>query len=204
MRIKLFTFIFLAIAACQTKPEGPKHIIYGLLEPAQDSLGVELDLTQFQTLRALVEQAGAIPCQDSLPKIVIRKADTVKSVYLQNPCMKNLGCVLISRKNLVTIRNGFIYRYAHAPCPLDSLEPLLSRNFANYGEDRDLSDIPARLIIDITSDSVGLEQLPELLDRITIIYEQAIRADDTTANLNVRLMQPPPPPPPPPPNRSWN
>ena len=212
MNDKLLIFALMAAIGCQScqlAPEAPAHQIYGLVAPAQDSLGVEIDLAQFRDLSAVAQRAEAISCNDSLPKIVLRGKEAIKSIYLYSLCWEqHFGCGDgLWRRNLFSIQNGLIYKSDAAPRPLDSLQALLAQDFGNYGEDPMLSERPRKLLIHITYDSAGVDVLPSLLARITEAYEQAVRSDDTTANLNVQLMPPlppPPPPPPPPPVRYWN
>jgi hypothetical protein len=161
-----------------------------------DSLGVELKLNQFKNWNKLINQTEIISCNDSLPKITLRTDNEIKTIYLQNPCWKNFGCILIKQRNIIQIHNDTINKYDDF-YPLDSLESVLKRDVENNGKNFDLSDSPEKLLIDISYDKNGIENLPKFLLKLTQTYEKITNNTDINIWLSKRFGDFPIPPPPP-------
>ncbi len=136
--------------------------IYGKRKTNSDSLGVELELNRFKNWKDVLDRTESIVCNDSLPKITLRTHKKLKTVYFQNPCSKNFGCILIKQKNVIEIHNDTINKSAEHFYPLDSLESVLKKDIENKGKNPRLSDNPEKLLIYVSyNDKNGFEKLPK-------------------------------------------
>ncbi len=170
--------MILTILGCQNDyPKEPKliHKEYGKWDASYDSLGVELELSQFKNFEDLLKRTEIIDCNDSVPKIILKTDLELKTIYFRSPCM-NVGCydkrnVIIIHDDTISIPNEFYY-------PMDSLEDLLKRNIENNGKNEYLSVSPNKLVIFISYNNDGLEKLPITLYKIVQAYEKITNKTD--------------------------
>ncbi len=199
--IKILSLILLisAIFGCQNverKPLKKNEKNFGLFQNEDDSISVELKLSEFNSWNELLKRTEQIVCNDSLPKITIENDNLTKRVYLRNPCWEGFACLLIKQKNVIQIHNDTINKADKVFYPLDSLAQVLKRDIENDGKNPGLSDNPEKLLIHISYDKNGLKKLPNTLNRLTKAFEQATDRKDLKVWLNEKINIYPPPPPP--------
>ena len=147
------------------------HKKYGKWEYISDSLSVELQIENFKNYKELVERVERIKCNDSFPKLVLRKGDEIKSIYFQNFCYENYRCVLIKQRNTIQIykdsiiKNDLFY-------PMDSLVSILKKDLENFGKVESLCDNPEKLFIYISLNKNWSEKLPYAIDKLTEAYDE--------------------------------
>jgi len=169
---------------------------YGKKYTENKSISVELALEDFEDWRSLLRRTHRIACNDSLPKITLKTDAEIKTVYLHNPCWEGIGCLLIKEKNTIKIHNDSIGKFYEDLYPLDSLFPILKRDLENNGKDQSLSDSPDQLLIYVSYDKNGFENLPETLDKLTGAYKLISNNTDINIWLDQKVDIVPPPPPP--------
>lgn len=194
------SFLIIAISLlirCQNSERSkPKlSVEYGKEKNQNDSLGVELRLNSFKNFRELVSRTNKIVCNDSLPKITLTSEKKLKTIYFQNPCWENYGCILIKQKNTIEIHNDTISKAWETYYSIDSLENVLRRDIENYGKNPMLADNPKKLLIYLSYDFKGLERLPKTLDLIIESYSKITNSTDINIWLQEKHEIPPPPPP---------
>jgi hypothetical protein len=196
IKISSLIILILVLFGCQNAEQKIIKIIekdFGLYE--NDSIAIELKLTEFQNWKELLERTEQIVCNDSLPKITIENDSLIKRIYLRNPCWEGLACILIKQKNTIEIHNDTINKADEIFYPLDSLPNIVRRDIENNGKNTRLSDSPEKLLIYISYGNGGIENLPKTLDKLTQAYERITNKTDINIWLNEKFDIPPPPPP---------
>ncbi len=203
MKTKLvISFLFLlilGIIGCDNTVKKERQLVeteYGKKYTENKSISVELALEDFEDWRSLLRRTHRIACNDSLPKITLKTDAEIKTVYLHNPCWEGIGCLLIKEKNTIKIHNDSIGKFYEDLYPLDSLFPILKRDLENNGKDQSLSDSPDQLLIYVSYDKNGFENLPETLDKLTGAYKLISNKTDINIWLDQKVDIVPPPPPP--------
>ena len=191
--------MFLTLFNCQNAEKKSIQIVekdFGLIGKENDSIAVELNLSEFNDWKKILERTEQIVCNDSLPKITLKNDSVIKKVYLRNPCWEGLACILIKQKNVIEIHNDTINKADENFYPLDSLPQILKRDLENNGKNPKLSDNPEKLLIYISYDKNGIKKLPNTLNKLTTSFEQVTNRKDLKIWLNEKIDIPPPPPPP--------
>jgi hypothetical protein len=196
-KIVLIALCFTSIIGCKDvnqKVNLTNERNFGLLETENDSLSVELKLSQFNSYNDLIYRAEDLVCKDSIPKITFKTDNELKRIYFRNPCWEGIGCILIKSKNKIVIHNDTINKADENFFPLDSLANVLKRDYENNGKNNKLSDSPEKLLIFISYDNNGIQRLPKTLEKLTQTYEEVTGKRDLKIWLNERIELPPPPP----------
>ena len=201
LKISFFVSIILVTLSCRDfeQAENKEQLTamdFGKLKGQNDSLGLAMELSEFKSFRDLLIRTEEIACKDSLPKITLKTDKIIKTIYFQNPCWERYLCILIKQKNTIKIHNDSIGKYYDNLYPLDSLTSILRREIENNGENPMLSDRPDKILIYISYDSTGLDNLPKTLDRLTEVYSKITDSTNINIWLHERIKTPPPPPPP--------
>jgi hypothetical protein len=199
--------LILTIAGCKNYEKNENPLVqkeFGKWRKDNDSLSVELNLKKFNNWNELIERAERISCNDSVPKITLKTENTLKTIYFQNPCWENFGCVLIKEKNIFEIHNNKISKKFGELYSLDSLKSILKRDYENNGKDPSLSDNPEKLLIQISYDEKEFENFEQTLKKLTETYEEITKKTNINISLKGDWRFPKPPPTPPTPPTSIN
>jgi len=167
--------MFLTLLNCQNAEKKSIQIVekdFCLLGKENDSIAVELNLSEFNDWKKILERTEQIVCNDSLPKVTLKNDSVIKRVYLRNPCWEGLACILVKQKNVIEIHNDTINKADENFYPLDSLPHILKRDLENNGKKPRLSDNPEKLLICISYYKNGIEKLPNTLSKLTTSFEQ--------------------------------
>lgn len=168
---------------------------FGKWKTENDSLGVELDTKRFNNWIDLVERAGKIVCNDSIPKITIRTNNEIRTIYFHNPCWAHDSYKIIKSKNVVEIHNDTIFKHEKGSFPLDSLESVLKMDVNNNGINPMLSENSKKLVISISYDKKNeFNKLLENLDKLTEQYYGITNKTDIKIWLTDKDFFKPPPP----------
>jgi len=197
IKILFLILLILSIIGCQNSEKKEQQLIkkdFGKWEKDSDSLGVELVYNRFKNWKDLLKRTERIACNDSIPKITLKSDNVIKTIYLHNPCWEKFACILIRHKNTIEIHNDTITKNYKVFYPLDSLENVLKRDIENNGKNPTLSDNPKKLLIYISYDKNGFENLPKTLDKLTQVYERITNKTNINIWLNEKFDFPEPPP----------
>lgn len=198
IQISSLILLIITIIGCQNSDRKENQLVqkeYGNWNAGNDSLGVELELDGFKTWKELLNRTERIACNDSTPKITLKTAKEIKTIYFRNPCWENFGCILIRQRNTIEIHNDTINKSDENFYPLDSLKSVLKRDFENNGKNPKFSDNPEKLLIYISYDHFEAKKLIKTIDKLTRAYEQITNRTDIKIWLNEKFYFPPPPPP---------
>lgn len=144
---------------------------FGRLASKNSSLGVELKPNQFNNWVDLVERAGRIVCNDSLPKITLTTDNKNKTIYFRNPCWEDDSYNIIKQKNIIEIHNNKIFKNRENIFPIDSLKSVLKRDIENNGENSMLSENSEKLTVFISYDKNNeFKNLSSTLNQLTDTY----------------------------------
>jgi hypothetical protein len=144
---------------------------FGKWKTKNDSLGVELNTKKYNNWNDLVERAGKIVCNDSIPKITLRTNNEIRTIYFHNPCWESDSYKIVKSKNVIEIHNDTIFKYEKGSFPLDSLESVLKMDITNNGINPMLSENSKKLVISISYDKKNeFNKLLENLDKLTEQY----------------------------------
>ena len=196
IRETFLILLVLTIVGCQNYEKKENLLVqkeFGKWRKDYDSLSVELNLKEFNNWKELIEQAERISCNDSVPKITFITEKILKTIYFQNPCWENFGCILIKEKNVIEIHNNKISKNFGELYPLDSLESILKRDYENNGKNPSLNDNPEKLLIKISYDKNGFKNFEQTLIRLTETYERISKKTNINIWLNEKLEIPKPP-----------
>lgn len=170
---------------------------FGKRETQNDSLGVELITKSFNTWIDVVERAGMIVCNDSIPKITLNTANEIRTIYFHNPCWEDDSYQIIKSQNVIEIHNDTIFKHRKGTFPLDSLKSVLKMDIANNGINPMLSENSEKLVISISYDKKNeFNKLLENLDKLTEHYYEITNNTDIKIWLTDQEFFKPPPPPP--------
>lgn len=197
IKIVFLTLHILVIMGCQNsdkKDIDPVHKEFGNWDSGNDSLGVELEVSQFKTWNDLVERTETIVCNDSLPKITLKTDKDLNTIYFRNLCSENFGCILIRERNMIEIHNDTINTSDGKFYPLDSLDNVIKRDFENNGKNPMFSDSPEKLLFFVSYDNIEPEKLLKTLNELTQAYERTTKKTDIKIWLYENFYIPPPPP----------
>ena len=200
IKISSLITLILILLGCRNAEQKQVNIIekeYGIFENEKDSIGVELNLTEFKNWKDILERTEQIACNDSIPRITIKNNSIVKKIYLRNPCWKNFDCILIKERNTIQFHNDTISKSDGFFYPLDSLRSVLRKDFYNNGKIPSWSQNPQKLLIFISYDDYRIENFTKTLDKIVSEYEEISDSIVLKIWLNEKINIPPPPPPPP-------
>lgn len=182
-KIKLLSLVllFLTIIGCQNfdkkdeesieKETTPIQIEFGKMTTENGNLGVELQTNQFNNWIDLVNRAGMIVCNDSLPKITLATDNEIKTIYFRNPCWEEDSDKIIKQKNVIEIHNDTILKNKKTTFPIDSLKVVLRKDIRNNGKNPMLSENLEKLKIFISYDKTnGFNELSRILNQLTETY----------------------------------
>lgn len=189
LKISFAVLLILVIIGCRntdikekesTQEEtGLVQMEFGKWNRPNDSLGVELNTEKFNNWNDLVERAGKIVCNDSIPKITLATDNEIKTIYFRNTCLKEGSTKMIKTKNVIEIHNNKISKNKEYGIPLDSLEGVLRKDIENKGKNLQLSESPEKLTICIQyDDENNFKNLPNILNQLTETYYRITNKTD--------------------------
>jgi hypothetical protein len=180
----------LTIVGCKNYEKKENLLVqkeFGKWRKDNDSLSVELNLKEFNNWNELIERAERISCNDSVPKITLKTENILKTIYFQNPCWENFGCILIKEKNVIEIHNNKISKNSGELYSLDSLKNILKRDFENNGKNPSLSDNPEKLLIQISYDKNEFKNFEKTLEKLIETYEEIAKKRNINIWLNEKI-----------------
>lgn len=151
---------------------------FGKWKTKNDSLGVELNTKKFNNWNDLVERAGKIVCNDSIPKITLRTNNEIRTIYFHNPCWEDDSYKIIKSKNVIEIHNDTIFKHKKGTFPLDSLKSVLKMDINNNGINPILSENLKKLVISISYDKKN--EFNKLLANLNELTEQYYEITNNT------------------------
>ena len=187
LKLSFAIILILLINGCgknEKKEQEPKETVvvqreFGKWETKNQSLGVEINIKNFNNWMDLVERAGKIVCNDSIPKITLRTNNKIRTIYFHNPCREDDYYKIIKSKNVIEIHNDTIFKHKKGAFPLDSLESVLKMDITNNGINPMLSENSKKLVISISYDKKNeFKKLLENLDKLTEQYYEITNNTD--------------------------
>jgi hypothetical protein len=167
---------------------------FGKWNKHNDSLGVELNIEQFNNWSELVERADQIVCNDSIPKITLNTNNEIKTIYFYNDCWE-VDPHIIKSKNVIEILNDTIFKPNLKSFPLDSLESVLENDINNNGLNPKLSENSNKLVISISYDKKNnFDRLHQNLDELTEQYYKITNSTEIKVWLTDKEFLKPPKP----------
>ena len=151
---------------------------FGKWNKQNDSLGIELDVNNFENWLELINRTEKIVCNDSIPKITSTTDSEIKTIYFRNTCLKEDSFRIIKTKNVIVIYNNKISKNNESGIPLDSLENVLRKNIENNGENPGLSESSEKLTICIQYDDKN--DFKNLLNILKLLTENYYRITNKT------------------------
>ncbi|MFI1742968.1 hypothetical protein [Thalassobellus sediminis] len=169
---------------------------FGKWNKQNDSLGVELDVNNFENWLELINRTEKIACNDSIPKITSTTDSEIKTIYFRNTCLKEDSIRIIKTKNVIEIYNNKISKNNESGIPLDSLENVLRKDIENNGKNLELSESSEKLTICIQYDDKNdFKNLPNILKQLTETYYRITNKTDLKILLvDKKYFSPPPRP----------
>lgn len=167
---------------------------YGLTFEEQDSLGVQLNLADYQSYKELLDRVKQIECSDRIVKLVFEDSTLTKAVYLKNHCDERP----FKLRNIVQIhQDTLIPSFGYEVYPLDSLQSYSKKAITNNGKDKYLSESPEKLhfVISYFNDS-DPKRIIKTLTKVTEAFDQ-VGGNNILKVLFAKHVPLPPPPTPP-------
>jgi len=152
---------------------------FGKWNKQNDSLGIELDVNNFENWIDLINRIEKIVCNDSIPKITSTTNSEIKTIYFRNTCPKKDSIRFIKLKNVIGIYNNKISKNNESSIPLDSLENVLRKDIKNNGKNLGLSESSEKLTICVQYDDKNeFKNLPNILNQLTETYYRITNKTD--------------------------
>ncbi len=198
--------LILALIGCQNIDKKEKVSVqtetgliemeFGKWKTKGESLGVDLDVNNFENWFDLINRIEKIVCNDSLPKMTLKTDSEIKTIYFRNTCSKEDSFRIIKTKNVIAIYNNKISKNNESGIPLDSLENVLRKDIDNNGKNLDLSESSEKLTICIQYDDKSeFNNLPNILNQLTETYYRITNKTDLKILLiDENYFSPPPKP----------
>jgi hypothetical protein len=188
-KIPFAVILILTIIGCrnidkkENEPEQKETALvkmeFGKWNKENDSLGVELDVNNFENWLELTNRTEKIVCDDSIPRITLTTDSEIKTIYFRNSCLKEDPIKIIKTKNVIEIYNNEINKNKEYGIPLDSLENVLRKDIENHGKNPELSESPEKLMICILYDDKNeFKNLPNILNQLTETYYRITNKTD--------------------------
>lgn len=205
-KISFAVILILTIIGCQNIDKKENESVqketflvkmeFGKWNKQNDSLGVELDVNNFDNWFDLINRSEKIACNDSIPKITLTTDNEIKTIYFRNTCSKEDSFRIIKTKNVIAIYNNKISKNNESGIPLDSLENVLRKDIDNNGKSLDLSESSEKLKICIQYDDKSeFNNLPNILNQLTESYYRITNKTDLKILLiDENYFSPPPKP----------
>ena len=205
-KISFAVILILALIGCQNIDKKEKMSVqtetaliemkFGKWKTKGESLGVDLDVNNFENWFDLINRIEKIVCNDSLPKMTLTTDSEIKTIYFRNTCSKEDSFRIIKTKNVIAIYNNKISKNNESGIPLDSLENVLRKDIDNNGKNLDLSESSEKLTICIQYDDKSeFNNLPNILNQLTETYYRITNETDLKILLiDENYFSPPPRP----------
>lgn len=196
--IILFSFVCIIGISCTSNSNEESLLIhknYGW-ETQDDGGFVTADYKNFKSFKEFVNHIQTIVCEENIPRITLKNKQNIQHISLSNPCHLKYSCVLVKRKNIITLRNDIVEKQGRF-YPLDSLELIMKRDLDNYGKRPLYADDPKKILFKIIYDTDEFLRFPETLKILVEVYEKTTQKTDIKIWLETPIPVPPPPPPPP-------
>lgn len=190
MKISI-VLIVLVIMSCQNPRKEVNIVEYGRWED-DDRLGVEIDMSKFNTWDDLIDSLQIMACEGSSPQIKIKTDNEIKIINFRSTCDEFSGCY--RARNVFEIQNDTILKYGFNFIPIDSLESFLKKDLENNGKISTLSERSENVFFRILYDNNELENIPKILSKICTVYEQTTHSRSIMIIMDRRTEIPPPPP----------
>jgi hypothetical protein len=205
-KISFAVILILTIIGCRNTDKKEKEstqketaliqMEFGKWNKQNDSLGVELDVNNFENWLELINRTEKIVCNDSIPKITSRTDSEIKTIYFRNTCLKEDSIRIIKTKNVIEIYNNKISKNNESGISIDNLENVLKKDIENNGKNLDLSESSEKLTICIQYDDKNeFNNLPNILKQLTETYYRITNKTDLKILLiDENYFSPPPRP----------
>ncbi|WP_204346669.1 hypothetical protein [Psychroserpens algicola] len=205
-KISFAVILILAIIGCENIDKKEKVSVqtekaliemeFGKWKTKDESLGVDLEVNNFENWFDLINRIEKIVCNDSLPKMTLTTDSEIKTIYFRNTCSKEDSFRIIKTKNVITIYNDKISKNNKSGIPLDSLENVLRKDIDNNGKNLDLSESSEKLTICVQYDDKSeFNNLPNILNQLTETYYRITNKTDLKILLiDENYFSPPPKP----------
>ncbi len=181
IKVSFSVILILTIIGCRNTDKKEKEstqkettlvqMEFGKWNRQNDSLGVELNVNNFENWIDLINRIEKIICNDSIPKITSTTDGKIKTIYFRNTCLKEDSIRFIKLKNAIGIYNNKISKNNESGISLDNLENVLKKDIENNGKNLDLSESSEKLTICIQYDDKNeFNNLPNILNQLTETY----------------------------------
>ena len=206
IKVSFAVILILTIIGCRNTDKKEKEstqketalvqMEFGKWNRQNDSLGVELDVNNFENWIDLINRTEKIVCNDSIPKITSTTDSEIKTIYFRNTCLKEDSIRFIKLKNVIGIYNNKISKNNKSGIPLDNLENVLRKDIENNGENLGLSESSEKLTICIQYDDKNeFKNLPNILNQLAETYYRITNKTDLKILLiHENYFSPPPSP----------
>ena len=185
--------LIIAVFLCANCSVNNKTTTYhGIIDKNNLSKIVKIESTHFKTFDELVDRIEQISCYDSIPTLSIKDGKEERLLGLANPCWEGVACILIKRRNILKIRDEKIQ--ITNEISLDSLKPIMTTHYNNYGESFQFSESPNKAIISITYEQNKMNSLISILRNVIRIYSSLNLELPLIVSLDKEIPPPPPKP----------
>jgi len=183
--------LLFAILLCTNCSDDSELTTYhGLIDKANQSNIVKLELTNYNTFNELVDRIEQISCNDRVPTISIKNDNEETLLGLANPCWEGVACIHIKKRNVLKIKDEKIRMTNEVT--IDSLEIYMARHYSNNGEFPQFSESPNKALISITYEQKEMKNLKIIL--INILNNYSMLDLDLPLIVSLDKQIPPPPP----------
>ena len=165
--------LFSLLSGCQTQSAEKASLserTYGLWKEEDRDRAVRVDLERFEDMVSILSHCQTILCQDSIPVVELPDEHGPRYLFLDGPCDTKHGVIDYWDNNILWIRNDSVVKTGAFEGPLDSLQPLLTRDLINYGNHPDFSDAPDKLFVWVYMDNPRGHRLESRLARLLDAY----------------------------------
>ena len=190
--LKLNALIIAVFLCANCSENNPATTYHGSINQNNLSKIVKLESAHFKTFDELVDRIEQVSCNDSIPTLSIKVDKEEWLLGLANPCWEGVTCILTKRRNVLKIKDEKIKMTNEIT--LDSLKPIMTRHYNNYGESFQFSESPTKAKISVTYEQNKMNNLISMLKNVLDIYSSLNLELPIIVSLDKEIPPPPPKP----------
>jgi len=170
MKLKQIIYLLvILLSSCENKTIEIKN--YGHSRNENIEKDANIVLSKFDNYRSLSKRIWALPCQDSIPKIILKDQHIIRNIYPIAVCEPPLFHP--KQKHFIYLDNKKVYlNHFQDEINLDSLQFYFKNNFADYHNVDGYIKLTNYLVILEAQENINLDRVEKLLLKLVQEFDK--------------------------------